>query len=663
MSKLAVIVPFHAGEESFTSFCSRVAVANGAASLRSFAMHMGIKLRAITLGEPEVLNQIAEITGVNVEALATGMASKDENEFRINGEVVTASHFNRARFRYCPACLADDVSGGTGPMLSRPYGRLAWQVSFIRTCARHQTSLAVSSRDVRFDVRDDFSALWRSVSDEEKTVSCQPMPSSCFESYVLKRLGGSKRSEEWIDDMPLYVVGHLSETIGAAALFGKWFSSGKLTNADWQRAGDAGYHIIRSQDRLSSFLNAMQDEFLQKKKNHYSGQALYGTLFRRLEERQHTDRNYDTVREFIRRHASRTLPFGPDDLLFGRLHLPRRLHSIKTAADETGLSIKLLRSHLLHAGIVTKDELKTTPHRVFIEARKIDELLEMRAAQEAKGIHKATVGEKEAAGILGVSKLSWKRIAASFGLREKAYARVARRSVEDFLARLYAAANKDLAFQDGLLEPASAAGSCTCEVADVLHLVLSRQLKTVVLDNSRRGIAKILVNRNEVKSALLSDRVRQHLTSLEVADRLQIDVVTLMMLVESNVLTRKRFPNGGRQFYYSVEDVEHFNGTYASTSRIAAATGDTAWKVAATLREAGISPCIGAGVKSANIYSLLDVAAVYPQAVVDRLQKMHHEDDVQSEQTQFSSQDAGVAPNTDLDGRQRASPLLHVLDD
>ena len=29
MRKLAVLVPFHAGEESVTSFCSRIAAANG----------------------------------------------------------------------------------------------------------------------------------------------------------------------------------------------------------------------------------------------------------------------------------------------------------------------------------------------------------------------------------------------------------------------------------------------------------------------------------------------------------------------------------------------------------------------------------------------------------------------------------------------------------
>ncbi len=576
-------------------------------------MHMGIPFRAIALGERSALTRIGEITGVDAGLLASGLATKEDNEFAINGELITAPFFNRTRFRYCPTCLAEDSATGTGPTESRPFGRLAWQVSFIRTCHRHGTYLAVSERNVRFDVRDDFSSIWRGLSADERDVTCPSMPTTDFERYVLARLGGAKQQTGWIDEMPLYVVGHLSETIGAASLFGKWFSSNRLTDIDWHAAGKVGFGILRSKKRFAGFLNACQDDHLQTKRNHYLGPALYGNLFRRLDEGQREDRNYDNVRDFIREHVNRTLPFGPDDMFFGRLALPRRLHSIKTASDESGMSIKLLRSHLLHAGIVTKSDLVTTPHRVFIDARRVDDMLDKIAAQDTQ---KATIDEKAACAMLDVGRGNWQQIASTFGLREKSHARISQRTVETFLEHLHAAANRDRELHDDLVKPATAAIMCKCQLAEVLQLVLSHKLKTVAFDKGRKGISKILVDRTEVRDALRDGRTPQHLTTLEVADLLHIDIDSLTRLGNSGVLPRVRM---SRTFFYSIDAVENFNRTYASTSRISFAAGATPWTVAAVLRDADVNPALYNSERSARFYSISDLVGLYPESVIEQL--------------------------------------------
>jgi hypothetical protein len=149
--------------------------------------------------------------------------------------------------------------------------------------------------------------------------------------------------------------------------------------------------------------------------------------------------------------------------------------------------------------------------------------------------------------------------------------------------------------------------------------VLSHQLTTVVLDDSRVGVAGVLVDRVEVQNALLGDSVRQHLTSFEVADRLHIDNGSVAKLAKSRALPRVRSSMGGRQFYYSIKDVEHFNSTYASTARIAVAAGVPTAAVAARLRETNVSPALGAGLRSAHFYLITDLMQVYPQPVIERL--------------------------------------------
>lgn len=621
MNTLAVSAPFHAGE-SFTSFCSRVAFANGATSSRTFAMHMGIPYSTIALGKRSAVEKLAEISGEDPALLLSGVAARDESEFYINGEVVTSRYFNRSRFRYCPACLDEDLSTGSGPVASRPFGRLAWHVSFIRTCHEHGTALAISDTSVGIAVRDDFSLIWRSLPPSERKVACPTMEPTDFERYVLGRLGGLRERNMWVDEMPLYVVGHLSETVGAAKVYGKWFNSNRLNEVDWTAAGNAGFKILASgEDSFAEFLKAQQDEFLDRKRNHYSGQALYGTLYRRLEGLME-DRNYDPIRGFIREHAIRTLPFGPDDLLFGKLGMPRQLHSIKTASHQSGLTVKLLRSRLLHTGIIKQENLNTTPHRIFIDAPIMDAMLEGMADAQPAGLQSTTVAEKEAGAILGVGRDTWRQIARAFDLRGKAYARVPRRRVEAFLEDLKQVADKSHASRDGLHDPATAAIACCCTVTDVLHLILSRKLKTVALDDERKGIAQVLVDRAEAWAAIHGAAVLGHVTSFEAADFLRIDVDSLIGLARAGTLTRTKVPGGGRQFVYLRKEIEDFNSTFASTSRIAAVAGMSSGAVAAVLREKGVEPSFGKTGRGAHIYMISALDRVFESHAIAKLRSM-----------------------------------------
>ncbi|MHC2297975.1 hypothetical protein ACVJBD_002181 [Rhizobium mongolense] len=614
-----LVAPDFMEAESLTSYWSRLAAANNVPRSRTFAQHMGIHYQDVSLGAPDAVEGVAKLSGVDVSRLRKGTATRVGNEFHINGEILTDTFYNRSSFRYCPHCLRDDLDHSDAPIAARPFRRLAWTVGFVRTCHVHGVFLATLPMTIDIGLRDDFSAIWRETSDDNRKITCQKGEHSEFERYILHRLEGKAVSEGWIDTLHLYVVGHMSETIGAAINLGTNFRAHQLDLPAWHAAGETGFQVLRKGlDHIVQFLRAAQQEFLDRKRNHYSGQALYGTLFRRLEGLME-DINYDPIRNFIREHAIRTLPFGPEDLLFGKLGMPRRLHSIKTASDQSGLSVKLLRSRLLHTGIIAKKDLSTTPHRVFIDVAHVDKMLEEMAEQQAAGLRGATVEEKEAGAILGVGRDTWSQIARSFDLREKAYARVARGRVEAFLEALTQIADRSEGPLDSLHDPTTAAIVCACKVTDVLHLILSRKLKTVVLDDSRVGIGQVLVDRAEIWAAIHGAEMKQHLTSFEAADLLFIDIDSLSRLARSGALSRSTVPGGGRQFFYLKKDVEHFNSTYASTARIGSAAGVSTWTAAAMLRDHDVEPEFGKTGPGAHVYLVSALKGVFDPGVLVKL--------------------------------------------
>src|SRR3546814_5063239 len=74
----------------------------------------------------------------------------------------------------------------------------------------------------------------------------------------------------------------------------------------------------------------------------------YPTLFRSA---------YDPVREVIRQHIIETMPVGPSDHIFSIPVEARRVHSIRSAAQEAGAHPKRLRKLLHAAGYIREADM------------------------------------------------------------------------------------------------------------------------------------------------------------------------------------------------------------------------------------------------------------------------------------------------------------------
>lgn len=617
MNKLAVTVPFSSGE-SFASFCSRLSEANNSGSLQTFCSDLGIPHRSVRLGLETALSAIARVADTDQELLRSGLATRSDAGYLINGEVLTVAHYSRSAFRYCPHCLREDMNGVGGPVCSRPYGRIAWNVGFIRACHQHGVLLARAEKTIGIDLRDDFSRIWNGLPSHERECKTPAAETTAFEKYILNRLAGCAEGSGWVDTLPLYVVGHLSDIVGAVTTHGRVFRSSDLDTAAWVTAGQTGFDILRGgPDAFVDFIRSMQHEFLAKNRNSYAGQALYGTLFRRLEQ-QLDDPNYDLIRDLVRRTAIDTLPFGPDDLLFGKLEMPRKLHSIQTASKQSGIPVKGLRRQLVHEGLIAKKDMKTPAHRIFVDAAAMETVLAAMLDPDGSGLASALVAEEEAMRIFDVSRDKWQMISTAFGLRDQAYARVGRADLMDFLDRLRSSATVESCPEGTLQDVVSATSSIGFRVVETLQLVLNRTLKIVAVDKQAIGLRQILIDATEAEAILLADFKRLYILREEVAQVLRIDIDSVNRMAKLGALKRTRAEGRFRHAYLR-SDIADFQKTYVSLSRAAAAADMHVTRMAKLLRDKSLTPDIGGKGAGAYFYRISSLKGVLDGQVLDGL--------------------------------------------
>ncbi|NRP73914.1 hypothetical protein ILFOPFJJ_04832 [Ensifer psoraleae] len=363
MTTLSITVPFH-DDETIASYASRLAAANYASGVREFCGHMGLNHQKLIDGEPEEVARLMALADYELRSSDKRVVKRNGLFHEINGEVLARSSFLRSRLRHCPHCLAEDYENGSGVVTSRPYGRLAWCVTFIRTCPRHNVLLQLTERS-SLEGGHDIAAM---IAAWQRDPNVHPPAARCiqtdFESYVTERLWGRWDRRSWLDSLPLYVAGKMCEMVGATIRLGKRFVFDDLSEMDWVDSAQVGFEVLcKGEDAFRSFLEGLHSDFWDGEGD-TGGRHLYGRLYERLAY-ESDDPAFDCVRAIMREVALSSIPFGPGDDMFGPV-IERRFHTIQSASKEFNLHPLTLRKLLLKVGVIGTSAKDLTPDRILV---------------------------------------------------------------------------------------------------------------------------------------------------------------------------------------------------------------------------------------------------------------------------------------------------------
>jgi hypothetical protein len=534
---------------------------------------------------------------------------RDGTDYRIRGQAFNKPSLLRNYFRICPKCAAEDIKTSAQPVELAVYGRLSWNIASIRTCATHNTALTLFAKDPTTNEGHDFALIVRQNSHELQSLPVVDRAPSALENYLLARLNGVAKHHPWLDALDFHVAAKTCEIIGAIAIFGRDVVLDKMTDADWQVAGGAGFEIASAgESAIRAFLSRLQTSCVHNRSGAEGPQAVFGTLYKWIAFGA-KDAAFDPVRDVMRRHIIETTPVGPADTVMGEPVKRRVLHSIHTAAMDFGAHPKRLRKILAAKGLLPAGHESSSDNLVLFDADRAQDVFDSGAIDG--------LTQKDLETYLGTGRVQAKILVDS-GIVKPAVAvsepgigwfAFARKEIDTFLENLLRDAKPvDIAAESQVDIP-TAAGRANCQSAEVVRLILDRKLDWVGTLTSKEKYLSVLVDIDEVKSKTRLTPL-DGLTARQVEKALKTSTAAVRALIDNGILKTERRVNPINRCPVDIvptADFEKFRATYVSLFELAKERGMHHMKLKKELAERNIRPAIDPELIHATFYRCEDI--------------------------------------------------------
>jgi len=363
MTTLPISSPAPIPRETLYSYIARLA-AVWRTDAPELAYDMGAPFKRLLDQDREALDTVADWAKLSPDVMTellswTGIrAGNVRMEFR--GELYVSRALRNPIMRGCPVCLREDAFRATGPAYGAMVMRGDWQLREAMLCVRHRHPLvplwqATAPRD-RFDI----GARLREVeADILSGAFDRPLREpSAYDLWLDRRLDDGTDAT-WFSDHTVYVVTTLCRLLGQALLKEDTHEDDQVSD----RAHAAGFDVavageaaIRAAlEHVAARATGALDE---------AGKA-FGPLYSRLNRGYLHDSGLDPFRDILRDCILENWPIGSGETVLGRVVPERRLHSVTTAATETGIGTKVLEHFLVEAGAIAADDPRPQSRRLF----------------------------------------------------------------------------------------------------------------------------------------------------------------------------------------------------------------------------------------------------------------------------------------------------------
>ncbi|MDP4003665.1 TniQ family protein [Methylobacterium sp. NEAU K] len=592
MSSIRMIVDHMPGETA-TSLVSRLAARNGVPTAEKFCQDHRLKLQNVADGELATIHSLAEIAGVDPNRLfASTFRKMETGAFHLGGESLMQNFMSRCALRACPTCLLEDAAASSLKRDAAMYGRAWWQVAFVRTCHVHGQPLVVFGTG-RGLLIHDFTASLRqhAASLPALAANTENREATGLEGYVIRRLTGQAGGVPFLDDLRLGTAARFCEVLGGVQLHGRARRVGKLDDEQLRLSGQAGFNIaMGGESAVRSFIAALLDPAAVGRASNGGVPAALGTLHHWLfDNRRSADQ--DGLRELVREVVAESMPMRPDKACLGEIIEARRLHSVRTAALETGMHPKRLRKALEDAGFIGADQ-----------AGRPDNLMTFPADTSAEFLAKlsAAMPLAKVASYINAPRVQAKLLLDAGFLvpiypRHETGKRIlafTRSDVDGFMSALSDQAELLDAEKEGSLSIPKAAKRVPCGAMEIVRLVFEKRLSWVGRRSDGSGYLSIRVRPDQIRPILFP---KIGISIREAATRLELRIEVVQRLVKFGYI--KSVDCQG--IYYKREkyivdqnSIIEFRNKYVAFKDLMPDVGRTRFKVRFSLYRRGITPAI-----------------------------------------------------------------------
>ncbi|ULB11860.1 TniQ family protein [Cereibacter azotoformans] len=343
--------PDPVARETVASHVSRLAALNWI-DAATFAADKGTSFLRVIAGDPGAVEAMAALGVTLPGELLDWSPVKSGGALRmLRGHAFPAKVILVPQIRGCPICLRADAAGSSAPPHIAMALRGHWLVPHVTLCLDHHHPLVPLWRDPQPGSRFESAARFREIADailagRHDQETREPTD---FDLWIDARLSGTAQGG-WLDAQPLHAAATFCHLLGTALLRLEQVLPAWVRRSDRWALYQMGFEVasqgkeaIRNAlRRLQKLADGPQD----------GPKKVFPLLYDRLSHDYRDDPNFEAFRRILRNHLVETWPLGPGDELMGEPVTERRLHSVRTAAQATGIDQRRMRRMLAAAGIV-----------------------------------------------------------------------------------------------------------------------------------------------------------------------------------------------------------------------------------------------------------------------------------------------------------------------
>jgi hypothetical protein len=508
-------------DESLFSWCARLADFHAGRPCYDWLSMMEISQQSVIHHDPACLDRLAGLTGFSRSRVtACGIERLHERSFRHRDEPFAHSFALRTQTTFCPACLLEDRDPA-GPSAGHRVGRISWVFNPVRTCPRHGILLHRRAQAGYHERFQDMNRVAPDDSDLERLAHQSERRSvSALQHYVQTRFTEG-RGSAWVDRQRIDQTARACEMLGAVLLFGAHGELDKLTLAQWDDAGAAGFEAAREgEDGIRCAFEEVASISMRNRKTG-GPQAVYGRLYQSLQFNK-SKSDPGPLRDVLRGHIIDTMALPAGTKLFGKEVEQRHRHSINSLSKAMGLHVKTLKHALSSAGFLDGHDTDKRDEWASFDAAQGEAFAHrIRNSIPIKNIPAYINCNRTQAEMLVRQGIIPKLIPDKIG-SGGVLTNVATEDLDEFLNRLRAAGQPVKTPGAGMVDTIAASEIARQTVTDIVQLMLDGRLSRIEILSGDLKFRSALVDPQEVRRVATEIENARGLTMAEAATRLGI---------------------------------------------------------------------------------------------------------------------------------------------
>lgn len=341
--------------ETLTSFVSRWAAFRWV-DARTFCNEKAFSFQEVIDGNDRVALKLADFNlSVPQSSLDWSPLKRPNSERALKGHLFPSKVIQSPQMRGCPICLRLDAEGSDGEQHVAMAMRGDWLVPHVTFCQTHCHPLVQLWRDAKPFTRLDSAVHLATLAPDIMSGSLEQglRAPTDFETWIDDRLNGT-RNDTWLDTFSLNIASNFCFMLGSSLQRLEEAKDPRTSAPSQSEINQLGFAIAsHGEQAVLGELHKLQ-RLPGKPLNGPKG--VFPVLYERLAHQYQNNAEYEPFRDLLRTHMMKTWPLGIGDEVLGEPVIKRRLHSVRTAANSTGVDQRRLFKMLLASGIVKGTE-------------------------------------------------------------------------------------------------------------------------------------------------------------------------------------------------------------------------------------------------------------------------------------------------------------------